>query len=55
MGFDRDFALLDGGGSYWDMTNLTARTPHSLFTEDGPSLASASAAAPQEDHQPPCL
>ncbi len=34
-GFDRDFALLDGGGSYWDMTNLTARTPNSLFTEEG--------------------
>ncbi len=34
-GFDRDFALLDGGGSYWDMTNLTARNPNSLFTEDG--------------------
>ncbi len=34
-GFDRDFTLLDGGGSYWDMTNLTARTPNSLFTEDG--------------------
>ncbi|MCO5761171.1 MAG: sulfatase-like hydrolase/transferase, partial [Chromatiaceae bacterium] len=23
-GFERDFALLDGGGSYWDMTNITA-------------------------------
>ena len=34
-GFERDFSLLDGGGSYWDMTNLTARVPRSLFTEDG--------------------
>ena len=34
-GFERDFSLLDGGGSYWDMTNLTARSPRSVFTEDG--------------------
>jgi len=34
-GFERDFALLDGAGSYWDMTNLTAATPRSVFTEDG--------------------
>ena len=34
-GFERDFSLLDGGGSYWDMTNLTARSPQSVFTEDG--------------------
>ncbi len=34
-GFERDFSLLDGGGSYWDMTNLTAAVPKSLFTEDG--------------------
>ena len=26
-GFERDFSLLDGGGSYWDMTNLTALSP----------------------------
>jgi arylsulfatase A-like enzyme len=23
-GFERDFSLLDGAGSYWDMTNFTA-------------------------------
>jgi len=34
-GFERDFSLLDGAGSYWDMTNFTATTPKSLFTEDG--------------------
>lgn len=37
-GFERDFSLLDGAGSYWDMTNFTARTPNSLFTEDGEYL-----------------
>ena len=34
-GFERDFSLLDGGGSYWDMTNLSARSPRLVFTEDG--------------------
>jgi len=34
-GFERDFSLLDGGGSYWDMTNITAAVPKSLYTEDG--------------------
>ncbi len=34
-GFERDFSLLDGAGSYWDMTNFTAAAPHSVFTEDG--------------------
>jgi arylsulfatase len=34
-GFERDFSLLDGAGSYWDMTNLTAASPSSVFTEDG--------------------
>jgi arylsulfatase A-like enzyme len=34
-GFERDFSLLDGAGSYWDMWNLTAATPRSTFTEDG--------------------
>ena len=34
-GFERDFSLLDGGGSYWDMTNVTALSPRSVFTEDG--------------------
>jgi arylsulfatase A-like enzyme len=34
-GFERDFSLLDGAGSYWDMWNVTATTPKSTFTEDG--------------------
>ena len=34
-GFERDFALLDGAGSYWDMLNFTADTPKSIYTEDG--------------------
>jgi len=34
-GFERDFSLLDGAGSYWDMTNFTANSPKSVFTEDG--------------------
>ncbi len=34
-GFERDFSLLDGAGSYWDMTNLSAASPQSVFTEDG--------------------
>ena len=34
-GFERDFTLLDGAGSYWDMTNFTAAAPKSVFTEDG--------------------
>lgn len=34
-GFERDFSLLDGGGSYWDMTNFTGASPKSVFTEDG--------------------
>ncbi|MCE9612739.1 MAG: arylsulfatase [Lentisphaerae bacterium] len=34
-GFERDFSLLDGAGSYWDMLNFTANTPVSLYTEDG--------------------
>lgn len=34
-GFERDFALLDGAGSYWDMWNFTADTPKSTYTEDG--------------------
>jgi arylsulfatase len=39
-GFERDFALLDGAGSYWDMTNFTAANPRSTFTEDGRYLKS---------------
>ena len=34
-GFERDFSLLDGAGSYWDMTSFTAANPKSVFTEDG--------------------
>ena len=34
-GFERDFSLLDGAGSYWDMWNFTAASPSSTFTEDG--------------------
>jgi arylsulfatase A-like enzyme len=34
-GFERDFSLLEGAGSYWDATNFTATTPRSNFTEDG--------------------
>jgi arylsulfatase len=39
-GFERDFTLLDGAGSYWDMTNVTAASPQSVFTEDGRYLTS---------------
>jgi arylsulfatase len=39
-GFERDFSLLDGAGSYWDMWNVTAATPKSTFTEDGRYLKS---------------
>lgn len=34
-GFERDFSLLDGAGSYWDMSNFTASAPKSVYTEDG--------------------
>jgi len=37
-GFERDFTLLDGAGSYWDMTNFTASSPKSVYTEDGKYL-----------------
>ncbi|HHQ4776965.1 TPA: arylsulfatase [Aeromonas veronii] len=37
-GFERDFSLLDGAGSYWDMTNFTAASSKSVFTEDGKYL-----------------
>jgi arylsulfatase A-like enzyme len=39
-GFERDFSLLDGASSYWDMTNFTAAAPRSVFTEDGRYLRS---------------
>ncbi|MEH6568837.1 MAG: arylsulfatase, partial [Halioglobus sp.] len=38
-GFERDFSLLDGGGNYWDMTNVSALTPRLVFTEDGQYLS----------------
>ncbi|MBE9539593.1 MAG: arylsulfatase [Proteobacteria bacterium] len=38
-GFERDFSLLDGGGNYWDMKNVTALTPRLVFTEDGQYLS----------------
>jgi arylsulfatase A-like enzyme len=34
-GFERDFSLLDGGGSYWNMDNVSALSPRLVFTEDG--------------------
>ena len=34
-GFERDFSLLDGAGSYWNMDNMTAASPRLVFTEDG--------------------
>jgi arylsulfatase len=34
-GFEHDFSLLEGAGSYWDMTNFTAASPKSVFTENG--------------------
>jgi arylsulfatase len=37
-GFERDFSLLDGAGSYFDMTGLGASAPKSTFTEDGKYL-----------------
>jgi arylsulfatase len=37
-GFERDFSLLDGAGSYWDMSNFSAASPQSTFTEDGKYL-----------------
>lgn len=37
-GFERDFCMLDGAGSYWDMTNFTGASPKSVFTEDGKYL-----------------
>jgi len=37
-GFERDFTLLDGMGSYWDETNFSALVPRSLYTEDGKYL-----------------
>jgi len=38
-GFERDFSLLDGGGSYWDMSNISAASPQLVFTEDGRYLS----------------
>ncbi len=38
-GFSRDFTMMQGGGSYFDDTGLMARSPKSIFTEDGKYLA----------------
>jgi arylsulfatase A-like enzyme len=38
-GFERDFSLLDGGGSYWNMDNVSALSPRLVFTEDGRYLS----------------
>ncbi len=38
-GFERDFSMLDGAGSYFDMTGLSATSPRTIFTEDGKYLA----------------
>jgi arylsulfatase A-like enzyme len=38
-GFERDFSLLDGAGSYWDMTGFTALVPNQIYTEDGRYLS----------------
>jgi arylsulfatase len=37
-GFERDFSMLDGAGSYHDMTGLASSAPRSTFTEDGEYL-----------------
>jgi len=34
-GFERDFTLLDGMGSYWDDMGFAVASPKSLYTEDG--------------------
>jgi len=39
-GFERDFSLLDGGGNYWGMMNVSANSPRLVFTEDGHYLSS---------------
>ena len=39
-GFERDFSLLDGGGNYWGMMNVSANSPSLVFTEDGRYLKS---------------
>jgi len=38
-GFERDFTMLDGAGSYWDMTGFTALVPNQIYTEDGRYLS----------------
>ncbi len=37
-GFERDFTLMQGGGSYFDDTGLTLRSPRSIYTSDGKYL-----------------
>jgi arylsulfatase A-like enzyme len=38
-GFERDFSILQGGGSYFDDTGINARSPKSIFTRDGKYVA----------------
>lgn len=37
-GFERDFSILQGAGSYFDDTGLNMRSPKSIFTRDGKYL-----------------
>jgi arylsulfatase A-like enzyme len=37
-GFERDFTMMQGAGSYFDNTGLNARSPKSIFTQDGKYL-----------------
>jgi arylsulfatase len=37
-GFERDFTMMQGGGSYFDDTGLSARSPKSIFTQNGKYL-----------------
>lgn len=37
-GFERDFSIMQGGGSYFDDTGLMMRSPKSIFTRDGKYL-----------------
>jgi arylsulfatase A-like enzyme len=37
-GFSRDFSTMKGGGSYFDDTGIMARSPKTIFTQDGKYL-----------------
>ena len=44
-GFERDFSLLDGGGNYWGMTNVSANSPKLVFvTKEAWKFATSSTA-----------